>query len=329
MADLEKEIKKEEKKIEKIFEKKQIWVIISAVLFIALIVVAVWPRQLSGNAAGEKLVSFLNTEVVAGGGVSLKEVTKEGGLYRVIVIYQGQEIPVYTTLKGDYFIQGATPITTQRSVGTGNVVETPAEVPKTDKPVAEAFVFSYCPYGLQFEKALAPVYDLLKNKADINIVAIGAMHGIHEETESLRQICIQKNYGKDKLWQYLNKFMADTKIGDCNNNMNCSKPLVENIMKSLSIDISKINSCMANDAPALYDKDNQRASSLGISGSPDFVINGVDVSVGRNPEAIKQAICNAFTDSSKPAECSQTLSTASASAWFGSDSSSSSSSAQC
>jgi len=122
--------------------------------------------------------------------------------------------------------------------------------------------------------------------------------------------------------------MINDSIGTCNSDMTCSKPLVESIMKKLSIDVTKINNCMNNDAKALYDADGERSNSLGISGSPTFVINGVEVSVARNPEAIKTAVCNAFKN--KPSECSETLSTASVSAWFGgSTTTSSSSSAQC
>jgi len=324
MADLENKI--EEKKIGNIFAKRQIWIALSAILLIALVVALVWPKGMSANAAGENLVNYLNANVVADGGITLKEVAEEGSLYKVTVLYNGKEIPVYTTKSGDYFIQGATPITTGNSI-TGNVVDTPTEVPKSDKPKVEAFVFSYCPYGLQFEKALVPVYNLLKGKADINIVAIGAMHGEHEETESLRELCIQKIYGDDKLWQYLNKFAANTSIGDCNNDMTCSKPIVEKIMKSLGIDVAKVNSCMTTDASALYEADQARAAELGISGSPTFVINDVQVSVSRSPEAIKQVICDAFNEA--PSECSQTLSTSQASAWFGSDSSSSSAAGSC
>ncbi|MDD5193699.1 MAG: thioredoxin domain-containing protein, partial [Candidatus Nanoarchaeia archaeon] len=86
---------------------------------------------------------------------------------------------------------------------------------------------------------------------------------------------------------------------------------------------TKINNCMKNDAEALYQDQNDRAAELDINGSPTFVINGVQVNVGRNAEAIKKAICDAFNTA--PSECSKTLSTTSASAGFGSGASSGSS----
>ena len=141
------------------------------------------------------------------------------------------------------------------------------------------------------------------------------MHGEFEHVESLRQLCIQKLYGKDKLWSYLKSFDTDTNIGNCQGTATCVDPLIQKIYTSLSMDKAKIETCMANDAPALYDADGQTAASLGISGSPGFVINGVESQVDRTPEAIKTAICNAFT--TKPTECSTTLSTTAATAGFG------------
>lgn len=303
--------------------------VLSAVLGVAVVLLLVFVfygrmtgNVVSGDSAGEKVVSYLNQQT--GGGVTFVSSKDIGNLYEVSVSYNEKEIPVYVTKDGKYFVQGAVPITTENASSNQGI---PVEVVKSDKPVVEAFVFSYCPYGLQFEKALQPVYDLLKNKADIRIVAIGAMHGEFEKTETLRQICIEKNFGKDKLWTYLKDFSASTEIGACSGTDACVNPLVEKIMTNKGIDKNKINQCMKTDAEAIYNLQMARASELGISGSPGFVINGAQVNVGRNPEAIKQAICDAFNTA--PSECTKTLSTTSAGAGFGSTAGSASSTASC
>lgn len=52
---------------------------------------------------------------------------------------------------------------------------------------------SYCPYGLQAEKMFLPVYDLLKNKAEMGIYFVNyIMHDKKEIDENLREYCIQK-----------------------------------------------------------------------------------------------------------------------------------------
>jgi hypothetical protein len=203
--------------------------------------------------------------------------------------------------------------------------ETPKEVPKSDKPVVEAFIFSYCPYGTQFEKALIPVYSMLKLKADFNIVAIGAMHGEYEKTESLRQIAIEKLYGKDKFFTYLKLFNENANIGNCRGDAACIDKVLAVIYAQTSIDKKKVEDYMKTEALKIYTEQNARAQSLGISGSPTFVINGAEVQVSRTADAIKTAVCSAFNTA--PADCSKVISKESPSPGFGTSTSSASGSA--
>ncbi len=210
--------------------KKNPRIIVSAVLGIIIIVLAVLiifrTSGVGGETAGKKVVDFLNAKT--GGGVEYVSNADKGDVYEINVSYQDQIIPVYVTKDGKYMVAtgGITLLETETSTDTGDITP-PADVPKTDKPKVQAFIFSYCPYGTQFEKALVPVYDLLKNKADINIVAIGAMHGEYERVESLRQICIEKNYNKDKLFKYLKAFNDDSAIGSCGGEAGCVNPLIQ------------------------------------------------------------------------------------------------------
>lgn len=296
------------------------WIAVSIVLGIAVLILlfmvlrgGITGNVIKGDDAGTKIVEYLNAQT--GGGVEYVSYKDLGNLYEVTVSYQGQDIPVYVTKDGGYFVQGAVPITGDAVDNTNTDTQTPAEVPKSDKPKVQAFIFSYCPYGLQFEKALLPVYDLLKGKADINIVAIGAMHGEFEKTETLRQISIEQLYSRDKLFAYLKEFNANTDIGACSGDDTCLNKYLPAIYTKLGIDKTKVDNYMKTSAVTIYDAQGAEASSLGISGSPTFVINGVETSVSRNADAIKTAVCSAFN--TEPSECSQTLSTASPSAGFG------------
>jgi len=309
-------------------DKKNPWMIASFILGIAVIVllVMVFKVGITGNVvsetdASDTLIDYLNSKT--GGGVEFVSAQDIGNLYEVTVNYQGQDLPVYITKDGDYFVQGAVPLTGNAAANSDTETETPTEVQKSDKPVVEAFIFSYCPYGLQFEKALFPVYDLLKDKADIKIVAIGAMHGEYEKQETLRQISIEELYNRDKLFAYLKEFDTNTNIGSCRGEDTCLNKYLPDIYKKLGIDQKKVEAYMASDAEAIYDEQNARANSLRISGSPTFVINGAEVQVSRNADTIKKAVCDAFNTA--PSECSQTLSTTGPSAGFGASSSSSAS----
>jgi len=311
-----------------------VWMIASVIIVIALLAVIVWPKQgnitgalISEDDAGKNAVDFINKNLVSSGKANLSSVQDLGSLYEVNTTYNGKTISVYITKDGKYFIQSITDINNLPPKAAAQTAATAVNVTKSEKPKADAFVFSYCPYGLQFEKALSPVYNLLKDSADINIVFIGAMHGEYEKTESLRQLCVLKEYGKDKLFAYLDKFNANTTIGNCKGDDACLSPLLESLMKSISIDKSKIDSCMTTDAQSLYDVDVAKAKSLGISGSPTFLINGAKVQLNRSPDAVKKAICDAFTKA--PAACNQTLSSTAASVGFGSAAAAASSGGGC
>lgn len=194
------------------------------------------------------------------------------------------------------------------------------DVVKTDKPSVELFVMSYCPYGLQMQKALLPVMELLKDKADISIKFVSyIMHDKKEIDENNLQYCLE-NEQQDKLVPYLKCFTVSGDSASC--------------LKEVKVSESKLNSCISatdkkfgttvayNDKSTwlsgyypLYPVHQELNELYGVQGSPTLVINGKQVQVARSPEAVKQAVCASFEE--QPSECGQALSTASASPSFG------------
>lgn len=332
---------KDEKTKDKCKFKCNSYIIGTGIIVLLIIAFLLFGNVITGKASktevGEKTAEFLNNYFAqsgASGKVELKNVEEDSGLYKVNMIYNNEELSVYVTEDGKYIIpsQALSPLDTE--IVTEQTQ--PTEIPKSDKPKVELFVFSYCPYGTQAEKGMIPVYDLLKDYADFEIVAIGAMHGEFEKTESLRQICIEKNYGKDVLFKYLKSFDENSKIGDCKGDEKCVNPLIESIYSSLSIDKNKIEACIEKDAEAIYNQQNEKAKSLGVTGSPTIVINGVEVPISgnsysyndqkiafsRDANTYKKIVCSLFNTA--PDACSEQLSSASPSAGFGSDEGSSS-----
>ncbi len=211
--------------------------------------------------------------------------------------------------------------TTVNANVTNNTPPVIPTVPKAKKPKVELFVMSYCPYGLQMEKAYLPAWNLLKDKADISLKFVSyAMHGLKEVEENTRQYCIAKEQ-EDKFIAYLTCFAAKDDTPGC--------------LKEAKINESKMNSCVtkANKDFGVMDKYNDQASWLsgrypiypihqaendqyGVQGSPTLVINGQEASVSRTPEAVKLAICAGFENA--PKECETVLSNASPQPGFGS-----------
>ncbi len=286
---------------------------------VIILLIATFSDGLTGNVTKEKaadnLMNYLNT-VVTDSPITLVSVENSDGLYLATISYQEQEIPVYITKDGKYYAPNLVPITASVSSNTNTRT---TEVPKTNKPSVELYVFTYCPYGLQMEKAMIPVAKLLGNNIDFKIRQIGAMHGDFEKVEAERQLCIEKNY-PEKFLDYVLAFAEDT---SCTNGANsCVTTKVNALYSKLGIDGSKINACMASEGTALYNAEVSNADSKGVSGSPTVLVNGVGASLSRSQEAVKGAICEAFN--TVPSSCTQTLSTSQASPGFGAGASSSS-----
>ncbi|MFH1292239.1 MAG: hypothetical protein ABIH87_03505 [bacterium] len=196
------------------------------------------------------------------------------------------------------------------------------EVTKTDKPKVELFIMSYCPYGLQMQKAFLPVMELLKSKADMDVKWVSyIMHGKKEIDENDRQYCIQKEQN-DKYLAYATCFTGKDDYSAC--------------LKTAQIDESKMNACIkATDSQyKTTEKYNDKSTWLSgnypvylvhgeantnyqVGGSPTLVINGTQVQVSRTPEAVKSAVCSSFTTT--PDECAKTLSTSAAVPGFGTE----------
>jgi len=294
-----------------------------SVLVVALLLLTftggITGNAISSSAAAEKTLAFYESAGISD--LTLASIEEISGLYQVNLNYKGSVVPVYITKDGKNIAESLIPLESSSSTET----ET-QEVPKSDKPEVELYVFTYCPYGLQMEKAIIPVANLFGSKIDLKIRQIGAMHGEYEEIEAKRQLCVEKKY-PNKFLDYVKAFAEDTSIGSCNGDATCLVPKLNTLYNQLGIDASTINSCMTTDGVTMYEAEVQNSGAKGIGGSPTLVINGVEVSSGRSPEEIKGVICEAFNN--VPSECSQTLSTAQASAGFGSGTDSGSSTASC
>lgn len=277
-------------------------------------------KTVSGSTAGNNLVNYLENN---GYTAEFSAVKESNGLYLVNLLINGKEDSIYISKDGNYAITGLIPLLSDTNSQTDAQAQ---NVPKTDKPNIEIYVFTYCPYGLQMEKAIIPVVKLLKDKIDFKIRQIGAMHGEYEKVEAQRQLCIEKNY-PNKFLDYVLAFAEDSSIGTCSGDATCLVPKLSALYSKLGIDASKVNFCMTTEGEKLYNAEVSNANSKGVSGSPTLIVNGVNVQASRSPGGILTSVCSAFNTS--PSECSQTLSTSQASAGFGSGASSGSSTASC
>jgi hypothetical protein len=280
--------------------------------------------KVTGNVAAGNLVKYLSTLPSVTSEITFVGVSEESGLYKVLIDYQDETIPIYTTKDGKYYTATLVPLVEETASSSQQETQTQQNIPKAEKPSIELYVFTYCPYGLQMEKAVIPAVKLLGDKISFKIRQIGAMHGEYEKVEAERQLCINKNY-PTKFLDYVLAFAEDSTIGSCRGDATCLAPKLSALYSKLGIDSSKIDSCMKSEGETLYNAEVQNSGSKGISGSPTMLINGVDTQVSRSPSGVLTTICSAFNTA--PSQCSQILSTSQASAGFGASSGSSTSSA--
>ena len=288
----------------------------------------------TGQQLAENAIKYINDNFPSvGGAASLINVSEEGSVYRIHLKVGEQEYDSYVSKDGKFlFPEGysLTATSTTQDSADNNVT---TEVEKRDTPDVKLFVMSYCPYGLQAQKMFLPVYDLLKDRAEMGVYFVNyIMHEKQEIDENLNQYCIEKNE-KEKFSNYLSCFVLS---GDS-----------ENCLSQAQINRTELSSCVSetdsqykiysqyedkstwlNGNYPKFDVNADLNEQYGVQGSPTIVINDTIVDISpRSPEQFKTVVCNAFN--SAPEECSQTLSNDAASTGIGGGTASNSNAGSC
>lgn len=266
-------------------------------------------KTITLDEAKAKVEQFIKDN---GGQATVKDATEEGGLYKIMVNVNNQDVPTYVTKDGTKFFPQAIDFAEaqkQAEDAKKQQAEADKPAPKTDKPAVDLYVMAFCPYGNKAEDTLKTVYNLLKNKVDFNfhyIITVDgnnitSLHGQKEVDQDEREACVLKNYGKDQ-WINFATYINDK----CGSDGSCW----EAGAKSLGIDTAKISACVSSQGPALMKANADASNAAKATGSPTLIINGQNsqaVYKYGDSEAYKKAICDAFNTA--PAECSKALST--------------------
>lgn len=253
-----------------------------------------------------KVLSYINKNLVEPGSeASFVRVEEISGIYRIITEYRGAEIPVYATKDGKMLFLSKP------------VSLSPCEtLVKSENPKLEAFVVSYCPFGLQMLRILNEIVKNipeLENYIEVRYIGgiregkIISMHGEKEAEENLRQICIREEQ-KDRFWEYISCFIKDGNASKC--------------LKEAKIDVEKLEGCMEDENRGLKyaEEDFELQNTYRVTGSPTLVLNGERVDEfefgGRSANAVKTLLCCGFVK--QPEYCSKNLTTIQAAIGFSS-----------
>ena len=273
------------------------------------------------NVVANEVLGLINQNINLQGGTgnaTLVSVAEESGLYKITLSIDGQDTPFYATTDGAYYVQAYKISDIKDQMAAAAEEQQTPSVQKTDKPNVKMFVMSYCPYGEQAENGLGPaletiglgnvtfephfvIYDNYQgggpNYCFDNESLYCSMHGINEIREDIRQLVIWK-YWPDKWWAYVNKVNAETSTGDIESKW-------EGIATSVGLEPEKIKDYFNKEALTLLVNEASLNAKYSVRGSPTILINDVQYSGGRTPEAFKAGICGAFN--TPPSSCGQTL----------------------
>ena len=305
------------------------WAISTVVLAIVAIILAAvlisggTSGIVSAQEAGQNVIDFASAQEAE---ATLVSTNDTGSLYEIILEIQGQEVPIYVTKDGknmvppQYLISLSEQETTTQTQETQST-PTPTNIPKSTKPVVEAFVMSHCPYGTQIEKGLLPVVNALGDKIDFEIKFVYyAMHPTYGEVEEqLNQYCIQSEQN-DKYIDYLTCFLGAGDGAGCIEEVGIDTDAlatcVEATDKKFNViaNLEDTDSWLSGRYPKfdIYKADNEKYQ---VGGSPTLVINGATAQVGRDSISLLNAICSSFEEA--PEECNTQFEAVSPTAGFG------------
>jgi len=300
--------------------------IIIILVIIALVAIFFATANTGGVAAlppeecGAAVIAYVNTNLAQSNSTAtLISVTEKNGIYLIASRYQERNVTLYTTKDCNLMFTSAydlkaTPTPTSSPKPTTSPTPVPEPV-KSARPSTELFVMSFCPYGVQAENVMAPVVDLLGNRADFTVRyiatvngdtvdAVKSLHGLPEAKEDLRQLCVMKSY-PDKFWDYVK--LVNSQCYPIYKNATQLASCQQNVTATLGFDNQKIETCATgSEGIALMRADEAITKNLKVTGSPTLFINRQKYSGQRTPEAYKQFICARFE--TVPAECGVNLS---------------------
>ena len=288
--------------------RKEPWILSTFALAIVLIVVLVIGTGNGGRDVGEILnadtvgnnvLAFINSNPQLEGQVSLVYSVRQGSLYQITLNYQGQDVPVFATLDGQFLVSdvvpiaGGIPTTGGSNSGTGNtaVVEVSADddafLGSADAP-GEIIEFSdyQCPFCRIFwEETLPLIKEEYIDTGKVRFVYRDyPIDGIHPMATpaAIAAECVRSLGGDEAYFVYHDKLFA--------NQAQLSVGNLKAWASDLGYDIS---TCLdSGEFADEVQQDLSDGSAAGVTGTPGFFINGVKID-GAQPFIVFKQIIDA------------------------------------
>lgn len=266
--------------------------------------------------------------------VTFTRYTDNGTYVTLYYDVDGYEVPVLASKDYENLYQGVVSYAEMESEIAEAMEAYEAELeaeldryPESAEPEVLLFVMSNCPYGNQAENGLEdaivlleegiafePVYIIYDETihptysaengecyVDSSNATYCSMHGKYELDQGVREKMVYNRYGEAKWAEYAvavndQCFATGADIEAC----------WKTVADSLGIDSAEIESSFEAEKFTILAHEKDMTFGMEQFGSPGILINGVEYSGSRSPEAFKAAICSAFI--TEPADCTTELS---------------------
>ena len=291
--------------------RKNPWLVSTFVLAFLLIGVLAFGSNIGKEAVvseekvGADVLKLLQSKVT--GEVEINSITRESGLYRVNVMYQGQEVPIYATLDGKNLVSDLIPIdeTSVDSIDEGNTGSTGGSVTSVDISGANIkgnenapitiieFSDFECPFCARFYTDTFSQIE--KEYIDTGKVKVAYMHfplGFHSQAGPAAEAseCAAE---QGKFWEMHDKLFENSPaFSDSNYKV---------WAKEIGLNEAQFNDCLDNGKYATkVNAELTYGSQLGVSGTPGFFVGneetGYVVISGAQPFSVFKQVIDSQLD---------------------------------
>jgi len=248
----------------------------------------------NADIAADGVVGFINSNPSLDGSVELVSSKREGQLYKVTLQYQGQEIPLYTTLDGEYLVGDIIPLSSVIPIDPANTGNGVSDVSEDDDPFlgdenAPVTIIEFSDYQCPFCQSfwidtLPEIKEKYIDTGKVKLVYRDYPLGIHPEAQIAAEAaeCVRDAAGgsNEVYFEYHDVLFANQ--GDLNE---------ENLISWASDLGYDITSCLENgDFTEEVQQDFFDGQVAGVTGTPSFFINGKKVSGALPFEVFEQMI---------------------------------------
>lgn len=282
------------------------WIVVTLVLGIVLVITLFMKgagvtsaSMVSEDEASQNVLDFLNSQV-QDGEVELDSVTQENGMYKVTVNYNGQTIPLYVTLDGTHVASDLIALDGSGTPTTGTGTTVPAErvtvetgtAPALGPATAPVTVVEFSDFQCPFcERAYSDAVKQIKDQyiatGKVRFVYMNYPLSFHPEAMPAARaaLCFREVKGGSdtEYFKYHDKLFE--------NQATLSETNYKKWARELGATGSRFDTCF--DSDKYTDEINAEmnyGSSLGVTGTPGFFINGIMLEGAQPFSAFKQII---------------------------------------